>query len=274
MKEEVEGSMYDQWDPRKSPRRTPGSDEPASADEADCPTCGGLRYIRRKETDDLDDPNFGQLDPCPDCLARAHKATAESLWKRANVPPKFQNNRFDNYRLDLFPMIRLKGAHRTQRESVQEALEEAERFARGDGPPFLTLLGAPGTGKTHLAASVIHAVSERLIASLYVPADELADKARSRERDTDFFSYTRIVPVLALDDVGAEYGSDYMTSVFHNIIDSRYRNPGLRTLLITNLTEADLTERLGVRVIDRLVENGTGVAVVIEAESVRPRRPI
>ena len=242
---------------------------------SECPECDGAGWIYLEA--DLRDPKFGAVRRCEICADRERENRVALLWTYAGVPAKWHDCRFGTYQLDLFPTTRLKGSRLTQRESAAEALSAAQRFANGAGPPFLTIMGAPGNGKTHLAASMIRVLCEREITALYVDSGELATKARAIGRDDsvhDYFSYLQRVPVLVLDDVGAEYGSEYVTSVFHGIVDARYRDPQLRTIVISNLTEADLTVRLGARVIDRLVEKGTGVAVVIEAESVRERRPV
>jgi len=221
------------------------------------------------------------MKPCPSCLARGEEAEARKLWALADVPPKHADCRFETYDVHLFPDDFLRDgkrhpvAGRTQRAAATEAVSETRRWASGEGEPFLMLLSPPGTGKTHLAVAAIYRLTRARKVCLYLPGGILAAKARSGDREglQPFFEHIQTVQVLVLDDVGAEYDSEYLRSVYHGIIDTRYRNPELRTLVISNHSEAELTVRLGPRVIDRLVEKATGIAVVIEAESVRERRP-
>lgn len=272
---DVRGTAFDQWDPRLWEGHIPVSEPPDRSPNDDCPECGGLEWVSIAPDALPEEEGFGQLRPCPSCAERGAEVRALALWTAAQVPPKYANCRFETYDLDLFPTTRLKDAERSQRESATVAARAVGRFSQGKGEPFLTLLGAPGNGKTHLAIGAIWRLTRAETPCLYLPSGVLAERARSGDREAlqPFFDRVQTVPVLVLDDVGAEHDTEYLRSVYHGIIDARYRDPKLRTLIIGNMSEEDLIIRLGPRVLDRLVEKATGIAVVIDAESVRERRP-
>jgi len=237
--------------------------------------CGGIEYIEAAPDADVYDPLFGKLKHCPACLERSLGDEATGLFVGSAISKRHRLCRFETYNVGLFPAGVLKGARTTQRISAAAAVEATQKWARLEAPPFLTLLSPPGTGKTHLAAAAIWELCQQGKRCYYLPAGRLATRARSGDRKDlqPFFDFLQQVAALVLDDVGAEYDSEYMRSVYHGIIDARYLDPDLRTMIISNLGEKDLTTRLGDRVIDRLVESGTGISVVIEAESVRESLP-
>ena len=274
--EELDG-ILDRWDPRQWEDHIPASGvSPRPSPNEHCEVCGGIEYVDAAPPgSDIYHPLFGKMSPCPACLERTKGQRTRDLFRRSAISKRHRSCRFETYNVGLFPAGVLKGARTTQRRSATAAVEATQKWAALDAPPFLTLLSPPGTGKTHLAAAAIWEFSLQGIRSYYLPAGRLATRARSADRKDlqPFFDFLQRVAVVVLDDVGAEYDSEYMRSVYHGIIDARYLDPELRTLIISNLGEEDLTARLGARVIDRLVEAGTGISVVIEAESVRESLP-
>ena len=76
---------------------------------------------------------------------------------------------------------------------------------------------------------------------------------------------------LVIDDLGREYTTDWTTSIFHEIIDYRYRNHELRTFVTTNHSIDELNKIVGVPVVSRLTDAFKGNFVAIDGEDVRPR---
>jgi len=268
---EQAAEQYARFDPRTWPPHTRGS---ADSIPPDCPECGqGDGWISEVTPDHPQ----GLARPCPTCERRFVAERIERIRNSTNVPSRSLGCTFDNYDLGLFPETKMASASRTERASAAAALAAARQFAAGQGPSILLLLSVPGTGKTHLAAAVAATVAERGIPIWYLAASEFGERARAfdqgEEGGASFVAQMQAVPVLILDDVGVEHDPrGYLTTVYHAVIDRRYANE-LRTMLISNLNEADLMRRLGDRVVDRLVERGTGISVVIEARSVRDRLP-
>jgi DNA replication protein DnaC len=59
------------------------------------------------------------------------------------------------------------------------------------------------------------------------------------------------VPLLVLDDLGAEKTTEWVQSVIYEIIDHRY-NEYLPLIITTNLKAGELAEKLGSRTADRI----------------------
>ncbi len=267
----------------------PGSAVPPDADR--CPRCYGVGSIAGSDAARI---QYGPVDAttpalpdewvlCPLCGPKWRAEKAKGLWSRAGIPEGFSEASFATFSLDLHPPGKA-------RASVEEALWKTKALAAGDGPVLLTLVSeTPGTGKTHLACAMLrHVIHEQGIESRYISGAEMASRARdfSRRDDVeggaDFVESLRQIPVLVLDDIGTEHSSPYLQSVYHAVIDTRYA-ARLRSMFISNCPYEELDRhgnlvgglkhRLGYRAIDRLTERGTGTVAIIEAESVRERRP-
>jgi DNA replication protein DnaC len=175
----------------------------------------------------------------------ARQAAVESAIGRAGGPPRFRHHGFDDY----------VASGEAQLRALTLAREFAANFAaireRGN---CLLLVGGPGTGKTHLAcailAQVIHAghsglfltLSEglRLIRSTYSPG-----AVRS---EAQVFATLNSPDQLVLDEVGAGIGNDAKRrAMLFDVLNARYGE--MRpTILIGNLTAAEMEEYLGERI--------------------------
>jgi len=136
----------------------------------------------------------------------------------------------------------------------------------------IVILGGVGTGKTHLAYAVLNALCGRWKSqtgseyydskkAVYSPIkgiiDEIKTSWRMNER-TDLSSYTE-TPLLILDEVGVQYGTDSERTELFEVFDKRY-NDELPTIAISNNKKEDLQRILGQRIYDRL----TGGAIMFE----------
>lgn len=134
-----------------------------------------------------------------------------------------------------------------------------DMYEKGEGMIFF---GRTGTGKSHMAAAILH----RSIKLGYTASFQAAADLLSRIRDTYstrqgadeeteghiLKSFDRI-DFLVIDDLGSEKHSEWSESMFYKIINRRYmaRKP---VIITTNLTPQELKRWLGERTFDRLIE--------------------
>lgn len=219
-----------------------------------CPECDALRVAKQEE----------------DEKAKQHAAALAAWLGRidgAGIPPRFQDRRFKNYVADT-----------PEKAGV---LEISKNYA-ADWPEVsksgrcLVFLGAPGTGKTHLAcaigAHVMHKHHATVIfRTVYQAMRSVRDtwvKGSSRA-ESEAIAELISPDLLILDEVGIQSGSDWEKTILFDVLNERYqkRRP---TILLSNLVDEELPAYLGERVIDRLREDG-GEVVAFGWESWRAR---
>ena len=180
---------------------------------------------------------------------------------------------FSRYQQASFAAIEARGIPRELRQPVAVVREYAEKLpshlAAGEG---LVLRGPVGTLKTTLAVAVLQYCLQLGERALFLTMPSLIDsifsaKAVSPEDWLRFESRLRQVPLLVLDDLGAEWGSSYVTSKIDAIFSERY-NRKKSTIVTTNLAGQALRSRYPDRIIDRLRET-TQIITFNTEESLR-----
>lgn len=245
-----------------------------------CPVHG---EVDRSEVEQFDGSML--VRPCKQCqfygLRIASADSAERLEALANiqaekrnsalvgsgVSPRFAESTFDSYRATTPAMVEALKTCRDYADNFRE------HFAVGRN---LLLTGNVGTGKTHLASSIVRRVIDHgAIAVITTAAEVIRTFKRSMDRNTwytegDVIEELASFDLLVLDEVGAQAGTQYELSVLHEVIDKRYQlvRP---TVLVSNLpatSKSDaggnaapsLEQYIGARALDRLRENGAKLA--------------
>ena len=125
------------------------------------------------------------------------------------------------------------------------------------------LLGGPGTGKTHLAcailARVIHAGHTGLFLTVSAALRIIRDafSPRGQRSETEALALLTAVDLLVLDEVGVAIGNAATRrAMLFDVLNERYGE--MRpTILIGNLTSAELDAYLGERIMERLMDLGS-----------------
>ncbi len=136
-------------------------------------------------------------------------------------------------------------------------LDACRRFAakpRG----FLVMVGTPGTGKTHLAASIIRSASIKsamYIRHLDAVARMREDYRQVRECDRSSSIRRRLqsARLLVIDEAGIATGGNDADVLLHDIIDYRYGEM-MPTVLLANVAPGAFAETFGERLTDRMRE--------------------
>jgi DNA replication protein DnaC len=166
---------------------------------------------------------------------------------------------YSRYQEASFAAIEARGVPAELQQPVQSVREFAEKLplhlAAGEG---LVLRGPVGTLKTTLAVAVLQYGLQLGERAMFLTMPSLIDsifsaKAVSPEDWLRFESRLRQVPLLVLDDLGAEWGSGYVMSKVDAIFAERY-NRKRSTIVTTNLVSQALRSRYPDRIIDRLRE--------------------
>lgn len=131
-----------------------------------------------------------------------------------------------------------------------------------DGYPGSVLLtGKTGCGKTHLAVSIVRELVLRScdVRCKFITAPELLFEIRATFNSKNEVTEDEIInkysscELLILDDLGAEKTSDFSMQTLYLIIDRRNRN--LKpTIVTTNLSLAEIEEKIDARIASRLAD--------------------
>lgn len=124
----------------------------------------------------------------------------------------------------------------------------------------LILSGRPGTGKSHLAAAVMHVVMAAGRSAQYVTCMDMIRAVRATwRRDSDLTEEQVLrqlgesVDLLVIDEIGVQYGTEGEQNTMFDVLDRRYRE--MRpVILLTNADRAGFRDAVGERVFDRLRE--------------------
>lgn len=248
--------------------REPLGDREVMCEKHGAYTATGTRYMGTREI----------WTRCPDCeeerIAAERQAEADHQAEKAQralkaaigeaaIPARFIGRSFDNFKAET----------EAQRHALMVARDYAEGFERNlETGASLILSGMPGTGKSHLATAILQAIMPRHV-GLYMTCMSLIRAVRdtwrrdSERSETEVLATLCAVPLLVIDEIGVQYGTDGEQTLLFEIIDRRYRdmNP---TILLTNQDKKGFREYIGDRTFDRLVE--TGRWVPFDWESYRP----
>lgn len=121
----------------------------------------------------------------------------------------------------------------------------------------LLFWGAPGTGKSHIAACIANELLDKGVSVMMTSCIRLTDMIlHSDEAEEDILRRMNMAKLLVLDDIGAERGTEYSLERMYSIIDSRYRSC-LPLIVTTNLNLNDMAKEENVtlaRIYDRVLE--------------------
>jgi len=142
-----------------------------------------------------------------------------------------------------------------EKANLDRALQLANEFIP-EKDMWLVYVGAAGTGKTHLAASIANRLDQARVSVIMVTNAELLDYLRSGfDNRTQIklerrLSILRSVSVLILDDLNFESMSGWAKEKVFQIIDHRYLRR-IKTVITTTKSVEELDARLRTRILDR-----------------------
>ena len=140
--------------------------------------------------------------------------------------------------------------------NVRIAKSFADNFARHHDN--LLLIGTTGTGKTHISTAIAKVVISQGFDVLYDSAQNIIndfenDKFRSGYGNTESASSKYLeCDLLIIDDLGAEFVSQFSVAALYNLINTR-QNKGLSTIISTNLSGPELAGKYDGRIYSRIV---------------------
>lgn len=203
------------------------------------------------------DGGAGKARRCPSYLA---SLSTRNL-SRAGIPPRYEGATCEN-----FIVTGLQGSRQLSVARAACALWASSPTLRG----FL-MWGPNGTGKSRLAASLLHdtLLAHPGMTGRFVDFTELCSEIQATfdaDRGDDLPTERELIEplikttgILVVDELGARRPTDFALDTLYRLVNGRYRDR-LPTIFTTNypplLKDApgSLSERVGLRIMSRLWE--------------------
>ena len=207
--------------------------------------------------------------PCPTCKdeereamdrkeaevkARVQREHLERLLSQTAIPQRFLDRTFDNWR----------ATNEGQAHAVKVAMEYVENFDSHHANGLsLVFSGAAGTGKSHLAAAILKGILPRHV-GVYMTFMGMIRLIRetwrpdSKRSESSVIAELGSLPLLVLDEIGVQYGTEAEHTLLFEVMDRRYRDQK-PSILMTNQDKDGFKRFVGDRVYDRMTETARWV---------------
>jgi len=213
---------------------------------------------------------------CPDCRVekmdretlegmKGYRETETKRRLEQEIPKRFQGKTFENFSVDC----------NIEARKVRDVVwNYAKNFRENlDKGRSLLLVGNPGTGKNHLAISLVRVLILNGFTAQIMDAPDLVYRVKStwnaqgRESEGKALWEMSKLDLLVINELGALFKTEAERRILFRIINRRYEDL-LPTFVIGNVTREEAKEILGAPTYDRLKEGG-GQVLVLNWESYR-----
>lgn len=151
------------------------------------------------------------------------------LFDIAELGPRFKKRTFDNWN------------HRPQAENCFKSFKNfADKFEKGKG---ILIIGEPGNGKTHLAASVVNKLINECVPCVFLNVSELLLKIEDGYKGNSQYTLTGVLEslknadLIVLNDLGKEKYTEKRLETLFTIIDVLYNFE--KSIIVTMNPEAN-----------------------------------
>ncbi|NIG74691.1 ATP-binding protein [Klebsiella sp. Ap-873] len=198
---------------------------------------------------------------CPECIRHELAGTesslrslqVEELLNDAGIARRFDSSEFENY----LPVN--QEAAKNLSDCQRYADNWSNILAAGTG---LVMTGSCGTGKNHLAVSMVKDIIRNHLARVEITdvmrltrAVKSTWRNNSSHTEDEVIGHYASLDLLIIDEVGVQFGSQSESVILQEIINARYESV-LPTILISNLTYDQLSDAIGERAVDRITNGG------------------
>lgn len=221
-----------------------------------CPICKDTGYV------EADSSNTAPVKKCS-CFT---DQIVSGLYIQSNLSRILEKENFDTFDLSYYSTQK-NGQQYSPHENISSILKKSKEFASGfdsktENRGNILIYGETGMGKTFLTNCIAKELLDNGHSVLYLSANELFEKVlggfvmKEQKELEDLYRFVYNSELLIIDDLGTELTNNFVLSQLFELINRREIS-GLSTLISTNLTVSQLSERYGERIMSRIVANYT-----------------
>jgi DNA replication protein DnaC len=198
----------------------------------------------------------------PDGICQClNQCLAELSFSSYDLKARAQRETFDHFNPDYYPDQPLHPGGTNPRTNAlnikQNMLKYCQNFDTIQDQLLFT--GPPGVGKTFVSNCIVNHLTEKGYSIIYVTAAHLVSSIQDqlfREKKTaaEIFEPLLLCDLLIIDDLGAEFSSEYSQKQLYEVIDSRL-NAEKNMIISSNLTVLKIKELYDERLSSRIYGN-------------------
>ncbi len=201
-----------------------------------------------------EDSGFDDGEMC-ECFKAELKREA---YRRLNEQSPLAPSNFSQFSLDYYPQQPEPASGIVPRVKMAEIFDYCLKYANtfSHASPSILMLGATGLGKTHLSLAIASKVIEKGYGVVYGSANNLfraVEQAHFSRGSNQHDALDSLLgcDLLIIDDLGAEFSTQFTISAAYNIINTRLltKRP---TIISTNMSIAEIKDTYSEKVLSRL----------------------
>ena len=192
-----------------------------------------------------------------DCYKKLIKQTAVD---ELGISAQIKKCTFDSFRLDCYPNVVDPVLGISQQEQMKTVYEYCRDWAKDFSrrSTGLIMLGKTGLGKTHLSLAILGVVINKGYSVYYNSVQNIMDRLQKEHFGKTTYNEDSIEgdlyesDLLILDDLGAEFSTQFTVAELYNILNTRMIN-SKPIIISTNLTVREIEEKYSQRIASRIV---------------------
>lgn len=202
-----------------------------------------------------------------------NQCLSELSFSSFDLKSRAQKETFEAFNLNFYSDVPIFEGVPSPRENAATNKRLMKTYCRNFDSLTGQLLftGPPGVGKTFMSNCIVNELSKQGYGIVYVTAAHLVssiqDQLFKEGKSSDaIFKPLLLCDLLIIDDLGAEYASEYSQKLLYEVIDTRL-NAEKKMIISTNLTVIKIQELYDERLSSRICGNFKTVA--FQGEDIR-----
>ncbi|MGN1227973.1 MAG: ATP-binding protein [Christensenellales bacterium] len=183
----------------------------------------------------------------------------------------------NRYNLNMLQPITFKDCDKIDKKILDTMNKLANAYPQNKTYTTILIVGDVGVGKTQLSQAVANAFIEKGLYTIFTSATNLNSNFLDyhkcfNENKNLYLHHFLECDVLVIDDLGTEPMLNNVTKEYLLMLISERKLVQKLTIISTNLTATELTNRYGERLVSRLLDYKSSISIEIKGKDLRLRK--